>query len=96
MTAAVPDVPRPILTLHGAQGAGKTAAAKVLRALLDPSAVDAMAFPRDAQELAQVLDHHAIPAFDNLRSIDHASADMLCRAVTGGGISKRELYSDDN
>jgi hypothetical protein len=94
VTAVVADVPRPIITLHGAQGGGKTAAAKVLRSLLDPSAVEAMAFPREAPELAQVLDHHAVPAFDNLRSIDHSSADMLCRATTGGGISKRELYTD--
>jgi hypothetical protein len=66
----------------------------VLRNLLDPSAVDNLSFPKKHDELAQVLDHHALPCFDNLKTVDSASADMLCRAVTGGGLSKRELFTD--
>jgi hypothetical protein len=94
VTAALQHIPRPALTLHGSQGSGKTTAARVLRRLLDPSAIDNLSFTSDPTQLAQVLDHHAVPCFDNLKTIDAGSADMLCRAVTGGGFSKRELFTD--
>jgi len=45
-------------------------------------------------ELAQLLDHHAVPLLDNVRKVGDQAADTLCRAVTGGAFSKRELFSD--
>ena len=94
VTAPLAHVPRPIIAFYGAQGSGKSTAGRVLRGLLDPSALDNLSFPKRTDELAQILDHHAVPNFDNLRSVDSASEDMLCRAVTGGGFSKRELFTD--
>lgn len=94
VTTPLENVPRPIVTFHGPQGSGKSSASNLLRKMLDPSAVDNLAFPKKHDELAQILDHHAMPCFDNLKTVDSASADMLCRAVTGGGFSKRELFSD--
>ena len=94
VTAPLAHVPRPIIAFYGAQGSGKSTAGRVLRSLLDPSALDNLSFPKRPDELAQILDHHAVPNFDNLRSVDSASEDMLCRAVTGGGCSKRELFTD--
>lgn len=94
VTAPLENVPRPIVTCHGPQGSGKSTASNLLRRMLDPSAIDNLSFPKKHDELAQILDHHAMPCFDNLKTIDSASADMLCRAVTGGGFSKRELFSD--
>jgi hypothetical protein len=88
------DISRPALGLHGPQGSAKTTAARVVKGLLDPSAVANLVVGRDAGEMAQALDHHAVPFFDNLTKLHGWQADMLCRAVTGGGFSKRELYSD--
>ncbi|MDR9787650.1 MAG: hypothetical protein RJR37_10485 [Peptococcaceae bacterium MAG4] len=34
------------------------------------------------------------PCFDNLDGLSPWQSDMLCQAATGGGISKRELYTD--
>ncbi len=34
--------------------------------------------------------------FDNVSSIPPTLSDILCRAITGSGFSKRELYSDDS
>jgi len=62
--------------------------------LLDPSATDAVDLGREVSALAQTLDHNAIPVFDNLSRIPSWAGDLLCRAVTGGGFSKRELYTD--
>ncbi len=34
--------------------------------------------------------------FDNVSSISEDESDLLCRAVTGAGFSKRALYSNDD
>src|SRR3972149_3312805 len=68
--------------------------ARLLRHLLDPSAMDTMSLPRDVGELAQALDHHAVPLFDNLSRLSKWQADELSKAVPGGGFTKRELYTD--
>ena len=93
-TAPFQDAPRPILAPHGPQGSAKSTFSRVLKSLLDPSAIDTVDLGRDPSALAQVLDHNAIPNFDNLSSIPRWAADMLCKAVTGGAFSKRELYTD--
>src|SRR4029450_8219225 len=51
--------------------------------------------PNDPNELALLLARNYLPAFDNLDGIQPWQSDMLCRASTGGGISKRKLYTDD-
>lgn len=91
----VPDIPHPVPVLHGSQGSGKSSTFRVLRRLIDPSAVDILSFPRDGNELVQMLSHHWSPLFDNVSGLQGWQSDILCRAVTGEGLSKRTLYSDD-
>ncbi len=95
-TAVFAGIPRPALMMHGVQGAAKTTSSRALKSLLDPSATNSVDLGRDPAALAQVLDHNAVPCFDNLTNIPSGVADMLCRAVTGGAFSKRELYSDSD
>lgn len=95
VTDFVPDIPHPIRDVHGEKGAGKSVSQRVRRRLIDPSAAETLAFPRVKEELAQILSHHYAPIFDNIDNIQPALSDMLCRAVTGDGLSKRKLYSDD-
>jgi hypothetical protein len=90
------NVPRPAITFHGPQGASKTTTARCIKAITDPSLLGSVDLGRSAAELAQNLDHHGVPCLDNLTSIPQWAADMLCRAITGGAFSKRELYSDDS
>lgn len=94
VAALLPDVPRAILVPWGEQGSGKSVATKMLRRLLDPSATPTPRFPRGDAEMAQALDHHGVVAFDNLSSLSPRHSDTLCRAVTGEGFTKRELYTD--
>jgi hypothetical protein len=54
-----------------------------------------LSFPHGATELVQQLSHHWTPFYDNITSLPGWTSDMLCRAVTGEGFTKRELYSDD-
>jgi len=91
-----PDVPRPALTFHGPQGASKSTTARIAKSLTDPSLTESIDLGKSPADLAQNLDHHGVPCFDNLTSIPGWAADLLCRAVTGGAFSKRELYSDDS
>jgi hypothetical protein len=94
VAAPIAEIPRPGLMLHGVKGSGKSSMAKLLRESIDPSATDGLDVPRDASEFAQLLDHTAVPWFDNISKFQDWQADRLCAAITGGGFSKRELYSD--
>ena len=96
VVALVPDIPQPILIVHGPQGSAKTSAAKIRRAIVDPSAVPTVAARRDNGELVQALDHHYMPVFDNLSTLSDWQSDLFCQASTGGGFTKRELYSDED
>lgn len=90
-----PDIPKPVLMLHGEQGSAKSTLQELIRVLVDPSSVLTLTFPRDINELVQKLSHNYVAYFDNVSSIPDWISDQLCRAVTGSGFSKRELYTDD-
>ena len=94
VVAIIENIPHYGLDFHGPQGAAKTTAGRMLRSILDPSVVYGLNLGRNQAELAQLFDHHAIPCFDNLGTIQQWQSDLLCRAITGGAISKRELFTD--
>lgn len=96
VTAVLGSMPRPILGLHGAQGAAKTTTAKMFRRLTDPSAAGTNRLSGKDDELALTLETNAVLLFDNLTKISVSTAETLCQAVTGGGFTKRELYSDSD
>ncbi|MDD4628261.1 MAG: toprim domain-containing protein [Candidatus Peribacteraceae bacterium] len=91
----VPGIPHPIPNLHGSQGSAKTTLARMLRRIVDPSKMEVLSFPSNAREFVQQLSHHYFAFFDNISEISESVSDLLCRAVTGEGVSKRELYTDD-
>jgi len=95
-TALVPDIPHAVPNLYGPQGCAKTTFFKLMKELLDSSAIKVLTFPRDKNELIQMLDHHWIALFDNVSNLPTWVSDALCRAVSGEGFSKRELYTDDD
>ena len=91
-----PEIPKPILMLYGEQGSAKTTNQELKKMLVDPSSIRTLTFPRDINELVQKLSHNYIAYFDNMSNIPEWISDQLCRAVTGSGFSKRELYTDDD
>ena len=92
----IPSIPHPIPVFYGEKGAAKTTTTKLVKKLVDPSNVEAVTFPRDINELVQKLSHHWFCGFDNISGLPEWISDCLCRAVTGEGFSKRQLYSDDD
>ena len=92
----VPSIPHPILVTYGIQGSGKTWLFKLIRKLVDPSVMEVLTLPRNERERIQQLDHHWCAFYDNVTRLPSWMSDTLCRAATGSGFSKRELYTDDN
>jgi hypothetical protein len=92
----IPSIPHPILTAYGPQGSAKTWLFRFVRRVFDPSSIEVLSMPWDERERVQQLEHHWLPFYDNITSLPTWISDSLCRAATGGGFSKRELYSDDD
>jgi hypothetical protein len=45
--------------------------------------------------MAQTLAHNYMLFFDNVGAISDQQSDLLCKAITGSGFSKRQLFKDD-
>lgn len=96
VTCFIPDIPHPILVLHGEKGAAKSTTMRMVRSIVDPAKNDILALPTSKNDLTLTLSKNYMPCFDNLDTISPEKSDILCMAATGGGISKRRLYSDDD
>jgi DNA polymerase elongation subunit (family B) len=91
-----PEIQHPALMLHGEKGTAKSTLQELIKMLVDPSVIKTLAFSRNIESMVQKLAHNYVCYFDNVSKINESTSDILCRAVTGSGFSKRELYSDDN
>jgi len=85
----------PIVVYHGEKGASKTTTMRMDRSIVDPSARDVISMPKSGTDLSLVLHNNYLPCFDNIDSISAEKSDILCTAATGGGFSRRKLYTDD-
>lgn len=91
----LPESKYPLLALFAEQGSGKTTAARLLRALIDPNISPLRSEPRKEENLIIAANNSWVVAFDNLSSIPDWLSDALCRLATGGGFSTRTLYTND-
>ena len=91
----ISDFPHVMLVVFGAQGSSKSTLSKLARFVVDPSLIDVASFPHSQRELIQALAHHYFLFFDNVSHITEEESDTLCKAITGGGHVKRELYEND-
>jgi hypothetical protein len=96
VSAFVPDIPHPIPIFFGSQGSAKSTSMRVLREFIDPSSLGLLHLPGRGEELVQQLSHHWAAYYDNISGIRRELSDVLCRAVTGGGFSKRKHYTNDD
>ena len=94
LVATITPIPRAILLLYGSPGACKSSSISVLRGMIDPSYQMHTYVQKTVNEAALYLAANAIPTFDNLSEVSKDVENILCMAVTGGGISKRKLYTD--
>ena len=92
--AVRPRGPYPILAFVAEQGSGKSAAARFLCSLVDPSTIQLRGSIRDERDLVIAARGSHVVAFDNVARLPQWLSDTLCRMATGGGFSTRRLYTD--
>jgi hypothetical protein len=89
-----PSGPYPVLSLRGEQGSAKSTTARVLRTLVDPSAMPLRSPPRNIHDLMIAASNSWAIVLDNVSELSDWLSDSLCRLSTGGGLATRQLYSD--
>jgi hypothetical protein len=88
------DQPHVVLAIFGEHGTGKTTATKILALLTDPSPVPVRKPPRDAESWVTAASGSWVVALDNLSDIPPWLSDSICRASTGEGDVRRQLYAN--
>lgn len=96
VTCFIPEIPHPVMVLCGEKGAAKTTSMKMSRAIIDPAVRDVLIMPNSMQDLAISIANNYMPCFDNMDGLSSEKSDLLCTASTGGGYSKRMLFTDDD
>lgn len=91
-----PAGPYPLLSLVGEQGSGKSTAARLVRRLIDPHVAELRAEPRTIDDIMIASSRSRVVALDNLSHLAPWLSDALGRVSTGGALTKRELYSNDD
>lgn len=91
-----PGIQHPALMLYGEKGTAKSTLMELIKMLVDPSVLKTLAFSRNIESMVQKLAHNYICYFDNVSKVTESISDILCRAVTGSGFSKRELFTNDD
>lgn len=97
VTCFIKGFPHAVPIIHGQHGSAKTTASEILKSIIDPSVMKTTRLPHDTKEAVQALAHSWLTIFDNVspEKFSGSMSDLFCTVVTGGGVSKRELYSDD-
>ncbi|MDE1769368.1 MAG: hypothetical protein KGI28_02285 [Thaumarchaeota archaeon] len=86
--------PVPLMTILGEHGSIKTTIAKSVKRIIDPSGENISSLPTKIEDLILHLANRYLANFDNVSSINDEISDILCKAITGEGQSKRKLYTD--
>jgi hypothetical protein len=95
LSAYRPAPTYPILKLVGEQGSAKTTTAEALRKLIDPSEAALLSLPSSPEAVWGIANANWCMAFDNISYLSAEMSDTFCCVSTGGGQSKRRLYTDD-
>jgi hypothetical protein len=100
----IPQLSKPILILRGDNeeddegegGSGKSTLIKYIKQIVDPSSSELSSIPKDVKDLKILLSESQYIPFDNVTHIHTEVSDTLCQAVTGGTLSNRRLYTNND
>jgi hypothetical protein len=100
----IPQLPKPILLLRGDSddydegegGSGKSTLIRLVKQIVDPSSSELSSIPKETKDLKILLSENHYTPFDNVTHIHSDVSDTLCQGVTGGSISSRRLYTDND
>jgi Domain of unknown function (DUF3854) len=85
----------PVLVISAHRGSGKTAAAEILKGLIDPGKAALIKLQGDTLKLAVTLSRRWLAVYDNVGHISPEQSDDLCRVATNFGYSTRTLHTTD-
>ncbi|NLL36542.1 MAG: hypothetical protein GX256_03345 [Fretibacterium sp.] len=94
LVSLVPDISYPILAISSEHGSGKSTLTNFLKALIDPDNTGGLAPFKDVDALYVTAASRHVVALDNLSWISARDSDHFSRLATGGGVSRRKLYTD--
>lgn len=89
-------IPVPILAITGQQGAGKSVLGRTLVSIVDPSSAPLRSSPKNVDDWQTTANASRVVGLDNISRINEWLSDAFCRAVTGEGAAKRQLYTDED
>jgi hypothetical protein len=95
INAMRPVYSQPILVVTGEQGSAKTTLCRVLRSIIDPNMAEMRSAPRELRDLSIAARNSWVITVDNLSGMRDWLSDGFCRLSTGGGMSVRRNYTDD-
>jgi hypothetical protein len=90
-----PNSSYPILVLSAHRGSGKSAAAEILKAMIDPGKAPLIKPSNDTHKLAVAASRRWVMGYDNVSHVTPEQSDDLCRLATGFGYSTRSLFTTD-
>lgn len=89
-----PNKTYPVLSISAHRGSGKTAAAEILKGLIDPGKAPLIK-PQDTRNLAVSATRRWMMVYDNVSFLTNEQSDDCCRLATGFGYSTRTLNTTD-
>lgn len=96
VAACNPEGPFPILTISSEHGSGKSTTTSILKSVIDPDINPRLADFKDADALFSTAASRWLMCYDNLSKLTEEDSNHLCRLATGGGYSKRMLFTDND
>jgi hypothetical protein len=93
--AALGKPPYPVLQITGPAGSAKSTLATKIAGVIDPRKPTLRIKPKEARDIFIGAHHSHLLAYDNLSGLSPQLSDILCSIATGGGITSRELYTND-
>lgn len=88
------SIQHPILYLQGDMGSSKSTSLRKIEMLVDPKSIDLLGVPKGIDGLELRLADSYYMTLDNISFAPKSLSDILCRAVTGGSVTKRMLYEN--
>jgi hypothetical protein len=91
----IPNIPHPILIVHGGKGSAKSMFQTMVKSIVDPAKPSLLTIHNDKSEFIQQIAHNYLAAYDNLKYNPKWLSDEACKTITGIGQTKRVLYTVD-
>ena len=83
------------LMISAGPGSGKSSMTRLISRLIDPSRSETGFMPKRVEDLQTDLANRYLATYDNNSGITKEFSDTFCSAITGGTVTKRKLYTDN-